>query len=120
MKFRSLAPALWAVAAFAIVMIWPDTACAQGFGEAEGRLVRFLANLRFLLNIASAIVVSSAVVFSGYQLAFARKRIAEVAPILIGGLLIGAAAQLADLAIGVGSGEPATQPAVAVGAAGRS
>jgi type IV secretion system protein VirB2 len=44
--------------------------------------------------------VTIAVVFAGYQIAFAHKRIADVAPILIGGVLIGAAGQIAKMVIG--------------------
>ncbi|TGR15954.1 type VI secretion protein, partial [Mesorhizobium sp. M8A.F.Ca.ET.202.01.1.1] len=55
------------------------------------------------LNIASIAVVTIAVIFAGYQIAFAHKRIADVAPILIGGVLIGAAGQIARMLLGDGS-----------------
>ncbi len=45
----------------------------------------------------SIIVVTIAVVFSGYQIAFAHKRIGDVAPVLIGAILIGAAGQIAKM-----------------------
>ena len=38
-----------------------------------------------------------AVIFAGYQIAFNHKRISDVAPVLIGGFLIGAAAQIANM-----------------------
>jgi len=98
--------ACWMAAVCVLLVAMPDVAFAQGV-EADGRLTRFLANLRALLNIASAVIVSSAVIFTGYQLAFAHKRMVDVAPILVGGLLIGAAAQLADIAIGIGGDIPA-------------
>ncbi len=44
-----------------------------------------------------------AVIFAGYQIAFAHKRIGDVAPILIGGVLIGAAGQIARMLLGEGS-----------------
>ncbi|MNJ79190.1 Type IV secretion system protein virB2 precursor [compost metagenome] len=42
-------------------------------------------------------MVTIAVIFAGYQIAFAHKRIGDVAPVLIGGFLIGAAAQIAKM-----------------------
>ncbi len=58
---------------------------------APTRRCGFFNNINGLLNIASIAVVTIAVIFAGYQIAFAHKRIADVAPILIGGVLIGAA-----------------------------
>jgi len=57
----------------------------------------FLTNITGVLNAISIVVVTIAVIFSGYQIAFAHKRIAEVAPVMIGGILIGAASQIAKL-----------------------
>lgn len=65
----------------------------------------FFQNINGLLNLASIAVVTIAVIFAGYQIAFAHKRIADVAPILIGGLLIGAAAQIAGMLLPEGSTE---------------
>ena len=53
-----------------------------------------------IVNLASIAVVTIAVIFAGYQIAFAHKRISDVAPILIGGFLIGAAAQIAKMLVG--------------------
>lgn len=69
-------------------------------GEFEGQACDFLNNITGLLGIASIAVVTIAIVFAGYQIAFAHKRISDVAPILIGGLLIGAAGQLATWILG--------------------
>lgn len=88
----------------------PDTAFATtggGFADTDGKVTGFLDNIRGLLNIASAVVVTIAIIFAGYQIAFAHKRISDVAPILIGGFLIGAAAQIANMLIGDG-GAPAS------------
>jgi type IV secretion system protein VirB2 len=41
--------------------------------------------------------VTIAVIFSGYQIAFAHKRIGDVAPVMIGAILIGAASQIAKM-----------------------
>lgn len=79
-------------------IILPGIATAQG--TAESNVCGVLSNLNGLLNVASVVVVTIAVIFSGYQIAFAHKRISDVAPVLIGGVLIGAAAQIAKMVIG--------------------
>ena len=50
--------------------------------------------------MTSLAVVTVAVIFSGYQIAFAHKRIGDVAPVLLGGVFIGAAGQVAKMVIG--------------------
>jgi type IV secretion system protein VirB2 len=69
----------------------------DGYGETEDSVCGFLGSVNNLLTIASIAVVTIAVIFAGYQIAFAHKRISDVAPILIGGLLIGAAGQIAAM-----------------------
>lgn len=83
----------------------PYLALAQGFGGADTKVCGFFENVNGLLNMASIAVVTIAIIFAGYQIAFAHKRIADVAPILIGGLLIGAAAQIARMLLGPEAGE---------------
>lgn len=78
----------------------PDLAFAQDFAGTDTKVCGFFKNVNGLLNMASIAVVTIAVIFSGYQIAFAHKRIGDVAPILIGGVLIGAAAQIAKMLIG--------------------
>jgi type IV secretion system protein VirB2 len=78
-------------------IILPGMAFAQ---DASSNICSVLNTINKLLNVASIIVVTIAIIFSGYQIAFAHKRIAEVAPALIGGVLIGAAAQIAKMVIG--------------------
>ncbi|MBB5864844.1 TrbC/VirB2 family protein [Xanthomonas sp. 3058] len=75
-----------------------------GLGETGKKMCGFLNNVNGLLNMGSALVVTIAVVIAGYQIAFAHKRISEVSPILIGGVLIGAAAQIANMVIGKDGG----------------
>lgn len=75
----------------------PELAIAQT--TAEARVTGFLGKLNSILNVASLAIVTIAVIFAGYQIAFAHKRISDVAPVLIGGFLIGAAAQLAKMVI---------------------
>lgn len=78
------------------VLIAPAFAGGR-YGDTEGSVCGFLSNINGLLSIASIAVVTIAIIFAGYQIAFAHKRISDVAPILIGGLLIGAAGQIASM-----------------------
>lgn len=104
-KMLQVAVVMFAVAA-AIVL--PDVALAQ-VGDTGKKVCGFFQGINGLLNAASIVVVTIAVIFSGYQIAFAHKRIAEVAPVLVGGVLIGAAAQVASMVVGGnGSGSEAT------------
>lgn len=73
---------------------------AMALSGSEGKVESFFTNIQSLLTIASISVVTIAVIFAGYQIAFANKRIGDVAPVLIGGLLIGAAGQLAGMLLG--------------------
>lgn len=81
------------------LLVLPELAFAQD-RDFEGQACGFLGQITSLLGIASIAVVTIAIVFAGYQIAFAHKRISDVAPILIGGLLIGAAGQLAGWILG--------------------
>lgn len=83
----------------------PGWAFAQAFGGADAKVCGFFDNVNGLLNMASIAVVTIAIIFAGYQIAFAHKRISDVAPILVGGLLIGAAAQIARMLLGPEAGE---------------
>jgi len=62
-------------------------------------VVTSMTTVQSLLKAISILVVTIAVIFAGYQIAFAHKRIAEVAPVLIGAVLIGAAATIATMFI---------------------
>lgn len=84
------------MALFLAVTLVPGAAMAKLNGAA-GSVTGFFDNINNLLNIASISVVTIAVIFAGYQIAFAHKRIGDVAPVLIGGFLIGAAGQLAKM-----------------------
>ncbi|MBL8257007.1 type IV secretion system protein VirB2 [Pseudoxanthomonas japonensis] len=85
-----------AVAA-AIALAFPELAFAQDVTGAQGRVTSFFTNINSLLNVASIAIVTIAVIFAGYQIAFNHKRVGDVAPVLIGGFLIGAAAQIAKM-----------------------
>nr|WP_255483684.1 TrbC/VirB2 family protein [Rhodanobacter sp. A1T4] len=71
--------------------------------EACTTVVTSMGTVKSLLSAISVIVVTVAVIFAGYQIAFAHKRISEVAPVLIGAVLIGAAAQIATMFITAGT-----------------
>lgn len=95
---RSLRTAVVAATAAACMAI-QGVARAQDVAEAQGRVSTFLNNLNALLNLASVAVVTIAIIFAGYQIAFNHKRISDVAPVLLGGFLIGAAAQIAKMLV---------------------
>ena len=82
---------------FVAVLAVPNMLFAQTFEGADERICGFFDDIRGLLNMASVAIVTIAVIFSGYQIAFAHKRFSDVAPVLIGGLLIGAASQIAGM-----------------------
>ena len=73
---------------------------ADDFTSASGGACKFIKNIHTVLNLMSVAVVTIAIIFAGYQIAFAHKRISDVAPILIGGVLIGAAGQIAKMLVG--------------------
>jgi type IV secretion system protein VirB2 len=104
-KVKNIASSFFTAALLVTVLAAPDIALAAGgdVGEAGEKVTNFLEQVKTLLKLASIAVVTIAVIFAGYQIAFAHKRIADVAPILIGGFLIGAAGQLATMLIGTGT-----------------
>lgn len=73
----------------------PPATTSPGFTDACNNVVGFFRNFETILKAASVIIVTIAIVFAGYQIAFAHKRLSDVAPILVGGLLIGGAAVIA-------------------------
>lgn len=77
--------------------IW---AKGKGFQEACDNVQEFFKSFETILKVISVTVVTIAVVFAGYQIAFAHKRLSDVAPILIGGLLIGGAGTIASWFVG--------------------
>jgi type IV secretion system protein VirB2 len=99
-QVKSTFSALLTAVVFVGFLAVPGMVMAQDFGGADTKVCGFFDNIKGLLNIASIAVVTIAIIFAGYQIAFAHKRIADVAPILIGGLLIGAAGQLARMLMG--------------------
>ncbi|QDE38928.1 TrbC/VirB2 family protein [Luteibacter pinisoli] len=97
---KSKHPLLNTMLLFAVVALCfiPELAFAQD--DTRGKVCGFFGSIKTILNAASIVVVTVAVIFSGYQIAFAHKRISDVTPALIGGVLIGAAAQIAKTVVG--------------------
>lgn len=106
-RFRNTQPLIAALVVVGLLAV-PGLGFAQDVGEAGDKVTGFLGKINTLLDLASIAVVTIAVIFAGYQIAFAHKRIADVAPILIGGFLIGAAGQIASMLIGDGATEGTT------------
>ncbi len=84
-------------AAALMTLALPDLALAQDATGTIDTTCKFATNINMILNAISVVVVTIAIVFSGYQIAFAHKRIGDVAPVLIGAVLIGAAGQIAKM-----------------------
>jgi type IV secretion system protein VirB2 len=104
-NLKAMASGLMMATAMVGLLLVPELALAQaGFDGASEKVCGFFDNIKGLLNMASIAVVTIAVIFAGYQIAFAHKRISDVTPILVGGLLIGAAGQIAKMLIGDGDG----------------
>lgn len=96
-RARRSRPSLRAAFAYGALALLPTVAWAQDVAGATTRVQSFFGNINALLNVASIAVVTIAIIFAGYQIAFNHKRIGDVAPVLIGGFLIGAAAQIAKM-----------------------
>lgn len=88
-------PALAAIVIAALILFAPE-AFAQG-GGAGAKVTSFFDNIISILKGASIAIVTIAFMFAGYQVAFAHKRMTDVAPVLIGGLVVGGAAQFAAM-----------------------
>ncbi|MDI3511708.1 MAG: type secretion system protein VirB2 [Betaproteobacteria bacterium] len=89
--------------AFSLLALAPDVMANTGsakFADACKKVSGFFANFETILRVASVSIVTIAVVFAGYQIAFAHKRLSDVAPVLVGGLLIGGAATIAGWFVG--------------------
>jgi type IV secretion system protein VirB2 len=75
----------------------PSLVLAQDTSGTTTATCGFLTNVSGILNAVSIVVVTIAIIFTGYKIAFAHARIGEVAPVLIGAILIGAASQIANI-----------------------
>ncbi|RWU13140.1 TrbC/VirB2 family protein [Xanthomonas phaseoli] len=87
--------ALLSVAALAAAMVIAGPAAAEGLEKVN----QGAENVLSVLNAISVTIVTIAVIVAGYKMAFAHSRFVDVVPILGGGILIGAAPQLARFLI---------------------
>lgn len=108
MKFNRQTKAMLMAFVFVAIMAVPNMLLAQTFEGADQRICGFFDDLTGILNMASIAVVTIAVIFAGYQIAFAHKRFSDVAPVLLGGFLIGAAGQVARMLL-LGDGTATTE-----------
>jgi type IV secretion system protein VirB2 len=65
----------------------------------DGKVNAFMKNISDGLKAIGVATITVALMFAGYQIAFGGKTISAVAPIIIGGLVIGGAALIAQLII---------------------
>ncbi|MDO5692759.1 MAG: TrbC/VirB2 family protein [Pseudomonadota bacterium] len=96
-------PGLITLAVLALFFVAPNVMAQtndyQGMQEATKKIGGFLNGVKKILGPMSIVVVTIAFIFAGYQIAFNHKRISDVAPVLIGAIIIGASAQLAGMFI---------------------
>lgn len=81
--------------ALVLLAVIAGPAAAQGLEKVNEGVQKIIDTL----NIISVGVVTIAVVIAGYKIAFQNARMSDVAPVLIGGILVGAAAQIAAFLI---------------------
>jgi type IV secretion system protein VirB2 len=108
--FHSQRTRLFMVMCIMALIVMPGLALAQDAGATIDTTCNFASNIQKILNALSIVVVTIAVIFSGYQIAFAHKRIGDVAPVMIGAVLIGAAGQIAKMFLGTSAGTDACKP----------
>ena len=93
----SLFKAMLFIAMLSVPNLLLAAAGTVNFGETCSTAKSFFTGISGMLKTISVIVITVAIIFAGYQIAFAHKRISDVAPILLGSLLIGAAATIAAM-----------------------
>lgn len=67
------------------------------FGDTCTTVNSFFEGIEGMLKFISILVITVAIIFCGYQIAFAHKRISDVAPIMLGAVLIGGATTIATM-----------------------
>ena len=88
-------PWLVLLLALALFTFTPEV-YAQTSTDAGGKIEGFLKTIKKALGPISVLIVTIAFLFAGFQIAFNHKRIGDVAPVVIGAIVIGAATQLAN------------------------
>jgi type IV secretion system protein VirB2 len=67
------------------------------FGGTCDTVSSFFTGVEGMLKFISILVITVAIIFCGYQIAFAHKRLSDVAPVFLGALLIGGATTIATM-----------------------
>lgn len=70
------------------------------FGAGLQKVNTLVQNIEDVLTAVSIGAVTIAILVAGYKIIFGGQTFREVAPILIGGIIIGAAAEIAKLLVG--------------------
>jgi type IV secretion system protein VirB2 len=96
-NMMSLFKAMMFIAMLSVPNLLFAAAGDVNFGATCGTAKSFFNGISGMLKVISVIVITVAIIFCGYQIAFAHKRISDVAPILLGALLIGAAGTIAAM-----------------------
>ncbi|ACB28245.1 TrbC/VirB2 family protein [Methylobacterium radiotolerans] len=94
-KSPSRTALLLSVAALTAATVVAGPAAAEGLDKVN----QGVENILGILNVISVSIVTIAVIWAGYKMAFAHARFMDVVPILGGGIMIGAAPQLARFLI---------------------
>jgi trbC/VIRB2 family len=70
------------------------------FGAGVERVNKTMEMIKTVLTSIAVVVVTIAILVAGYKIIFGGQTFREVAPILVGGVIIGAAAEIASLLVG--------------------
>lgn len=84
---------------FVALVSMPHLLFAQAidFGDTCTTVNSFFEGIEGMLKFISVLVITVAIIFCGYQIAFAHKRLSDVAPIFLGAVLIGGATTIATM-----------------------
>lgn len=82
-----------------LALVAPDMAYAEGLGGLD-KVNTFMDNIIAILSGASIAVVTLSVMWAGYKFLFTSANVMEVGKIVIAGLLIGGAAEIAKYMVG--------------------
>lgn len=81
------------------IMLQAEYAMAAGGGGLDG-VKTTLDKIIEVLNMCAVAAITIAIIVSGYKVAFGGSTLREVAPIMIGGVLIGSASYIAGVLLG--------------------
>ena len=84
---------------FTAALAASEVALAGG-GGGLGGVTKIFTDVHAALKGAAVVVITVAFCVAGYKVVFGGRTIQEVAPILIGGIIIGSASYLATLVVG--------------------